>query len=726
VSRRDTAAPLPRLDAADKASGKARYVADLSLPGMLYAAVARSTEPHARITRIGTQAARAADGVFGVFTAADVSQNLYGRSLADCPLLAREKVRFTGERVAAVVAATRAQAEAAAALVEIDYEPLDAVTTPEEALAAGAPAVHEEPWAYAGARARQGDTANVIYHHVHGPLDEVQAAVAAAAWSVDRVYQTKSVHQGYLEPQACVADYRGADSVRIWLTNKAPYRIREMIARCLGIAASAITLEPVTLGGDFGGKGSAQDAPLCAELSRLTGRPVKLVLRYSEDLTSTNPRHPAEIRVQLGCDHAGRIVAASVRAVLNAGAYGGFTPSGTGPQHATEVPSYRIPAFASEFTRVYTNTVPRGNMRAPGAPQGIFAFESAIDELAARAGLDPVLLRRRNLLTTGDRDTAGQTWLEHRGTETLDAALAALSAAAPPPVPSGWRYGRGLSLYSRGTANRVSTSVRLTPAGDGGVRVETPIIETGTGSHTALRQMIASQLALPLEQVSVAGVATDRLPRDAGAGGSRVTAGLAAVVDAAAKAWGNRVRDEPVVVELDQAIGPDVGSYVVQVAQVAVDPATGELRVLEILTAADVAAVVNPAAFQMQIDGGVAMGFGFACLEDLEEADGQVWSGNLGDYKLPTARDVPRYRTVLVPGGTGVGTANVKSIGESTTPPVAPAIAGAVFAATGCRVRELPITAEKIYSAMQRAGGTADDEVPGAGNGQAGSGDSGK
>jgi CO/xanthine dehydrogenase Mo-binding subunit len=142
---------------------------------------------------------------------------------------------------------------------------------------------------------------------------------------------------------------------------------------------------------------------------------------------------------------------------------------------------------------------------------------------------------------------------------------------------------------------------------------------------------------------------------------------------------------------------------VVQVAQVAVDPQTGQLLVLEILTAVDVAAIINPAAHQMQIDGGVAMGLGFACLEDLDEADGQVWSGNLGDFKLPSARDVPRYRTVRVPGGTGVGTANVKNIGESTTPPVAPAIAGAVFAATGCRIRDLPITAEKIFAAMQGA-----------------------
>jgi putative selenate reductase molybdopterin-binding subunit len=702
VTTSETAPRLARLDAAAKASGQARYVADLSLPGMLHAAVARSTQPHARITGIDTRAARAADGVVGVFTAADVSPAPYGRSLADCPILAQGKVRFTGERVAAVVAATRAQAEAAAALVEIDYEPLEAVTTAAQALAPGALAVHDEPWRYAGARARPGDPVNVIFHGVHGSLEVVEGALAGAAWTVDQVYRTQSVHQGYLEPQACIADYRGAGSVRIWLTTKAPYRMREVVASCLGLDPAAITFEPAPLGGDFGGKGSPQDAPLCVELSRLSGQPVKLVLRYTEDLTSTNPRHPAEIRVQLGCDASGRITAAALRAVVNAGAYGGFTPNARGPQHAIEVPSYRIPVFATEFTRVYTNTVPRGNMRAPGGPQGIFAFESALDELASSAGLEPAELRRRNLLRAGEADAGGATWLEHRGPQTLDAALAAAAAEPPATVPPGWLYGRGLSLYSRGTATRANTSLRLVPAGDG-IRAETPVIETGTGSHTALRVMLARQLSLRPEEVEVTAVATDQLPRDAGAGGSRVTATLAAAVDAAAKAWGNRLRDEPVTVEVTEASGPAVGSYVVQVAQVAVDPETGQLLVLEILTAADVAAVLNPAAHQAQIDGGVAMGYGFACLEDLDESDGQVWSGNLGEFKLATARDVPRYRTVHVPGATGVGTANVKNIGESTTPPVAPAIANALHAATGCRIRDLPLTAEKILTAL-RAG----------------------
>ena len=347
---------------------------------------------------------------------------------------------------------------------------------------------------------------------------------------------------------------------------------------------------------------------------------------------------------------------------------------------------------------MYTNTVPRGNMRAPGAPQGMFAVESALDELAQVVGIDPVELRRRNLLATGEEDLSHEVWLEHRGLETIDAAMANLVRVDP---PEGWLYGYGVSLYSRPTTSMANTSIRLTPVDDGCVRVETPLVETGTGSHTALRQMLADQLALHPSKIEIVGIGTGDLPREAGAGGSRVTAGLAAVVDVAAKAWMNRLRDEPVVAEINEDSGVHVGSYIMQIAQVAVDPETGQLRVLELLNSIDVAAIINPLAHQMQVDGGATMGIGFAVLEDLDESEGQVWAANMGEYKLPSARDVPLYKTVRVAGAIGLGTANVKNIGETTTPPVAAAVANAVYAATGCRIRDLPITSEKIYQAMR-------------------------
>lgn len=689
---------MVRVDAMAKVTGAARYTADIELPDLAHAAVVRSMRAHALITGIDTTAAAQSEGVIGVFTAVDVQARLFGRKIADMPLLAREKVRFVGERVALVVAETRAQAEAAAELVAVEYQDLPAVVTMADALAPGAPLVHDAPWNYEGALVQPGDGPNWIHHAEHGSLSRVEAALARAAHVVDRRYATQSVHQGYLEPQACVADYQSPQRVRIWLTNKMPYRARQIVGQCLGIDPLAIVFEPVPVGGDFGGKGSPHEAVACVELSRRLGRPVKLVMRYSDDLIAANPRHPAEYRVRLGCDAAGHLAAAAIEANFNGGAYGAFTPRGITPHSGGIVASYKVPEFYSSVTRVYTNTVPRGNMRAPGAPQAVFAFESAMDELAIEADLDPLSFRLENLLQTGDVDTDQQRWAEHRGTETIDAALAAFELAEPPP---GWLYGAACVIYSRAMSATASTSLRLVPTGDGRIRVETAIAETGAGMHTALREMIASQLGYDREDVEITGVPTSALPRDAGVGGSRVTGGLATSVDIAAKSWRNRLQNEPIVVDVHQPIEPRVGSYLVQIAQVAIDPGTGELKVLQIMSVADVAEIVNPLAHQMQIDGGMAMGFGQACLEDLDESDGQIWAATMGDYRLPTVRDVPPHKTVLVPGGIGVGSANVKNIGEQTTPPVAAVIANAVHDATGCRIRQLPLTAERIYQAMR-------------------------
>ncbi len=478
--------------------------------------------------------------------------------------------------------------------------------------------------------------------------------------------------------------------------------MRSQLAACLDIEPSQIEVQPTFLGGDFGGKGSPEDAPLASELSRLTGRPVKIVLRYTEDLTATNPRAPARIRVRIGCDEDGRLLAVHHDCLFNAGAYGGFTPRAPGPS-GTSVGCYRIPVASSEIRRVYTNTVPRGNMRAPGSPQGCFALESALDELAIKAGIDPIALRRRNLLLDGEAGPGDHPWLEQRGILTLEAALASYEQQ---PAPDGWLRGTGIGIFRHGTATMASTSLRLVPKDDDCVCVEIPITETGTGSHTVARQLVAQGLGLDPDKVEVLQVTSDDLPRDAGAGGSRVTASLAYAVDAAVKAWQGRLGNEPVMVDVEETgAGPETGSYCVQLAQVAVDPGTGQMKVLEILTAVDVAEIINPKAHQMQIDGGTLMGFGYACLEDLDESDGQIWAANLGDFKIASAIDAPPMRTVLVRGGRGVGTANVKMIGELTNCSVAPAIANALADATGARLRRLPMTAERIYAHLNGQGG---------------------
>ena len=696
---------MARTDAAAKAAGRSLYAADVTLPGMAHAAVVRSQLSHAHIDGVDAEEAGAMPGVLGVFTAADVTPTTYGRSVRDVPILARERVRFVGERVAAVVAKTREQAEAAAAAVIVSYEELPAVFDPEDALRPGAPAIHEAPWAYPGAAVSKATGHNLQSWIRLGEESLVEAVLASAAHVVDQVYITPAGHHGYLEPHACLARIDEGGTVELWTTNKNPYLLREQLADCLGRDPAAIVVHPVTLGGDFGGKGSPMDAPLCVELARLTARPVKLVLRSSEDLIAANPRHPAKVRIRLGADDQGTLVAMRVDAVLDGGAYAGFKPIRGAPIRGFETAggSYRIPAAFVESRIAYTNTVPKGHMRAPGAPQVTFAVESAIDELAGLVGLDPVELRRHNLLGNGEPNPHGKVWAEARGVETLGAALAAYEQM---PVPAGWRHGQGIGVSEHAT-HVGATSLRLVPLPGGRIRVELPIPETGTGSATVAREILASLLGLEHDMLDIVHVGTADLPGDTGAGASRVTATLSIVMEKAAAAWRERSAEEAVIVETDGVAASPVTSSCVQVAQVAVDPGSGQVKVLEVLSAVDVADIVNPLAHRMQIEGGAAMGYGFACLEDLLLSEGQVWGANLGEFKIPSSRDVPPFRTVLVPGAKGLSALNVKAVGELTNVPTAAAIANAVAAAVGVRVRELPITAERVYWALQEPAGDA-------------------
>lgn len=691
----------PRIDAVDKARGTTRYAGDTMLPGMCYAALVRSPVRHALIGGTDVTAARGLPGVIGVFTADDVAQTTFGRRVKDIPILARGKVRFIGERVAAVVAETRAQAEEAALRVDVRYEELPAVLDAARALEPAAPAVHDSPWEYPGAVATRADPVNTQSHVTSGDGGEAEELLARSAHVVDKTYTTPSGHHGYLEPQVCVASVLEDGTVQVWASDKSPYRVRDELAACLKLEPSDVVVHPVAIGGDFGGKGLIGEVPLCVELARLTGRPVNLALRYSEDLTATSPRHSMALRVRAGCDGDGTLQALCVDAVVDGGAYAGFKPrvnvdlSGL----ADAGSPYRIPAVHTEAHIAYTNSVPRGHMRAPAAPQATFAVESALDELALDVGIAPVELRRRNLLRDGEPNIHGITWAQCRGQETLDAALEAASARCP--APDGWLTGTGVGVYDRHTTSAARTSLRLAAEDDGRIRAEVAVPETGTGSHTVARRILAEGLGVPEEAVRIVHVPTHQLPYDRGAGGSRVSIGLAAVAAAAVKAWANRGEQDAVTVEIDDDLGVDVTSYCVQIADVAVDPATGEVRVLRIVSAVDVAHILNPVAHSMQLDGGTAMGYGFACLEDLQIEDGQVWSGTLGEFKLPSTRDVPPLETVLVTGGTGVGPLNIKAAGELTNVPTAAAIANAVAAATNVRIRSLPIRGENVWAGLQ-------------------------
>lgn len=682
-----------RGDAMAKIAGSAAYAADISPSGLCELAVVRSPVPHARFRHVDVRAAAESPGVLRVVTGADIGLRLWGRRMRDVPVLALNEVRYVGEPVAAVIAESRRAADRAVALVDVDYEPLAAVFDPEVALEADSPAVHPEPWTYAGAAVPAG--AHNLQSDVEiGDWAAVDAALATSPYVVDRRYTTPRGHQGYIEPQACVAEVRPDGRIHLWVANKSPYRLRTQLAACLGVEADRIVIEPVMIGGDFGGKGAPLLAPLCILASSLVGRPVRAVLRYNEDLTAANPRHSAVVHVRAGCDLDGRLTAMAVDTVFDGGAYAGYKPLPDVNLHgALEAGNpYRLPAHHVRSRIAYTNSVPSGHMRSPGSPQVVFAVESAIDELAQLSGVDPADFRRDNLLTSAEVSRIDSTaWPERRAVEVLEAAL---KAYTPLEGPWGWATGRGIAVYDRVTRPS-PTSIHL-EAGDGDtILVEVPFPETGTGSHTATRAALASALGVEPQRLVVRQAATDRLPEDPGVGGSWVTAALAEAAQLAAEAW--RSGGGAPVTVTGTGEGTGVIGHVTQIAQVAVDLESGELRVLQLLTALDVGEILNPVAHRLQIEGGAAMGFGFATMEDLDVREGQVWAGTLGEFRLPSTRDVPLYRTVLLPGSQGLGVRNVKGVGELSNVPTAAAVANAVAAACGIRVRALPISAEQIW-----------------------------
>jgi CO/xanthine dehydrogenase Mo-binding subunit len=731
--------PVGHVEGPLKVTGRARYTADLALPGMLAGKCLRSPFPSARIVSIDTSRAQALPGVHAVLTGADLPDRRIGRNIQDSYPLARDRVRFIGEKVAAVAADSAEIAEEALLLIDVEYDELPAVFDPIEAMRADAPLVHDDPRAYAGVAADTPPIPNVV-SQVFFRHGDVQAGFAQADRIFEHHFHVPSVHHGYIEPHACVVQISADGRIDCWLSNKAPFNMRRQLAAAAGAPEERVRIHLVPLGGDFGGKGGLMDTVVCYHLAARSGRPVKMVMSYAEELTACNPRHEAVITMRSGVTNDGRLTARMARIVFNAGAYGGFTPGQNlhGAEHAAG--PYRLPAVEIEALRVYTNTVPCGHMRAPGSPQSVFAEESHMDMIARARGLDPLDFRLRNALEDGDESALGERWQDIKARETLLAAAERAGWHAPRPANTG----RGMAMCERAPGGGRSDE-KLTIDGDAQITLLTAVPDTGTGSLTILQQIIAEALQVPLEAVRIESGDTDTAAFDAGAGGSRVThaAGQAtlaaatqlrtALIDLAARVL--NVSPEQVkfnagrygaedgraltlhelmrhAQELEEApitrIGSyqsrhsDVTSFVVQTAEVEVDPETGQVRLRKVVSAHDVGTVINPLTHQGQIEGGVMQGIGQALTEHLMKEDGAVINANLGDYKLPTMADAPQLETVLIETRHGPAPYEGKAIGELSNVAVAAAIANAVEDACGVRITELPITAEKVYTALQQ------------------------
>ncbi|MBV9120121.1 MAG: molybdopterin-dependent oxidoreductase, partial [Chloroflexi bacterium] len=409
---------IPRLDGRLKVTGQATYVADVSLPGCLWAAILRSPLPHARIVAIDTSRVRQLDGVETVLTGQDLPGARFGRAIADIPILCDDRVRYIGDPVAAVAARDRETAEAATHLIDVEYESLPAVFEPEQAMMRSAPRLHPAFAEYRRDRLPPGVHATALpeipnlcsFQHVEqGDLD---AGFRAADLVYEHTYKTPVQHQAYIEPHGCLVWAQPHGLVRVWASTKSPYVLRGLLARDLGLEPERIIIEPVYVGGDFGGKGSPMHVPLAYHLSKAAGRPVRVVLSSSEDFQAANPRHAASITVRTGLKRDGTMLARSVRAVFTSGAYAGYRPMANAELAGGHYVhgAYRIPNHCFESLIAYTNTVPGGHMRAPGGVQTVFACEVEMDRIARDMGMDPFELRHINAVRTGDPGIEGERW----------------------------------------------------------------------------------------------------------------------------------------------------------------------------------------------------------------------------------------------------------------------------------------------------------------------------
>jgi CO/xanthine dehydrogenase Mo-binding subunit len=734
-------ANVSRVEGADKVSGRAVYGADVHFPDALWGKILRSPYPHARIKNIDASKAWQVPGVKAIVTGKDEPNHYQGKSIRDIPVMCWDKVRYVGDKVAAVAAEDKDAAEEAINLIEVEYEELPAVFDVLEAMKPDAPILHDNAPGYDGAPAEIMAPAggNVLNKLTFGKGD-IEKGFAEADLVLEHTFRMPIHHQGYLEPQSFLVKIDDDGKVNAWASTKGPFGTRGQFAKAVGIPASEIRLQAVHVGADFGGKSGAGELPICYFLAKQAKRPVKIVLTHTEELTAMNPDHYTVIKVKTGVKRDGRMTARYLQAIHGTGAYAGMKPGRASIGGAGSATPYRIDNSHMEALQVYTNTVPCGFWRAPGAIQAVFASESHMDLIARELNMDPAKFRMINLVGEGEENALGRSWTGVKAKETLKAALDA----------AGWRspkrpnVGRGVAMYERGTGAGKAW-VNLTAEPDGTLTVFTVAGDQGTGLQTILCQTVAAEMHVPYEDVRcrIGNTADVSYSVDVGFGGSRSTninsaaafqacAELRAklltlagtILDCAAdevvyKAgkFSNRgskrqsltlsevveSNGAPVTVSIETEV-PRKGSstsFIAQVAEVEVDRETGRVKLNKFVSAHDVGTIINPLGHQGQIDGEAIMAIGSGLMEELLDDQGKVTTTNLGEYKIPNILDIPKFKTVLVKGGkNGPGPYEAKGIGEHANVAPPAAIANAVHDACGVRLFDVPVTAEKVYTAL--------------------------
>ncbi|MGE5852219.1 MAG: xanthine dehydrogenase family protein molybdopterin-binding subunit [Deltaproteobacteria bacterium] len=730
--------PTPRVEGELKVSGEARYAVDITLPGMLWGKLLRSPIASGKIKRIDTQKAHALAGVHAVITGADCTVLKIGRRLYDMPILADGEVRFIGEKVAAVAAETEEIAEEAINLIEVEYDETEPLLDPVEALKPDAKLIHPDVVGYKGLPKPLSQPTNDFIYVTWGKGD-LETGFRQADIIVENTFTTPVVHHTYIEPHSCVVSAAADGSAEFWSCSKVPYGVREQVANALKLPQEKFNFNPVYIGGDFGGKGDFMDLAVVYLLSKKAGRPVKLVMDYEEEFAAGNPRHASVIHVKTGVKKDGTLVAHHMRFIFDSGAYGAFKPNAflNGP-HLCAGP-YKIPHAFIEEHMVYTNKIPCGHMRSPGDPQGIFANESQMDLVAKKLGMDPIEFRKKNFMHDGDIDPTGEEFSYIKTDETLKKAL----EDAGYQKAKGKNVGRGIALVQWTPAGGIGT-VAISLDQNGMATISSAMADQGAGTYTILSEIVSEELKIPLSQIKTQQLDTQRGVKDTGVGGSRATrvygnAGYEAALkaaDAIKRAAAEQLGASPEEIvlakgaalhprmerrltygEIVQAKGTPIAvdatfndnskihsaSMCVQVAEVEVDPQTGQVELKKFTSTHNTGTVLNPLMHQGQIEGATMTGIGYSLMEELMISDGKVATANFGEYKIPTIKDVPPFKSSVTEEPHGAGPYNSMPIGETGNIPTAAAIANAVEDACGARIKSLPITAEKIYEALHGA-----------------------
>jgi CO/xanthine dehydrogenase Mo-binding subunit len=750
------------LDARERVTGRIGYTIDVELPGMLHAKLLRSVSPHAKIVSIDTSKARGLPGVVAVLTGQDLVDRddlfpWYGPVFRDQGVLAIDRVRFVGDPVAAVAAVDLDTAQEAVGLIDVEYEELPAVFSIDEALAEDAPEIHPGP-------SRIGQTfpdviinpqGGNVCNHFKLRKGDIEAGFAEAAHIFEDVFTSPAVQHVPLETHACVAQVE-AGQITVWAGAQIPFVVRSQLAEIFKVPASRVRVIVPTLGGGYGGKCYPKIEPIAAVLAAAAKRPVKLHLTREEEFI-TITKHAVRVRMRTGVRADGTIVARQSTCHFNTGAYADIGPRliknggyGTGGPHS--IPNVHVDSYA-----VYTNLPPAGAFRGYGISQAAWAYETQMDMIAERLGLDPYEFRMRNLLNDGETVMTGEPMEDSHFHELLDSVSSKIGWDfrgwdAEPERRGSKVRAKGLSCIIKGTVTPSTSTASARLNDDGSLDVLTSSVEMGQGLKTALAILAAERLSLPVRWVGVSEPDTAVTPYDQQTSSSRTSFSMGSAVALAV----DEIRDELVrfaadmlevaaedlelvdgsvrvagapdraltyaqVVRhsrngnllgsgtfktkggLDPETGQGIGSVhwhqAAGAAEVEVDLETGRIELLGYQAGVYAGRIINPVQAELQTEGNVAFGVGQALFEEMIYDHGQLQNGNLGDYMIASIKDMPAHLDLTIlehPRPT-----EIHGIGETSLPPVMPAIGNAVYRATGVRITDLPITPEKVLRGLR-------------------------